>query len=141
MSKPKNHILNISEKYSDYAEARTLDFKQFTPYHMTITDGGYVKLDLWTTGRYFVEFTDYLEMTDGNVVERGREKGNVPINTLEEWLDDLFFPETRNGIMVLSNTRNTIQWQENYTDESRNAEIKQYDSAIRELQRCVEAPK
>ncbi len=92
MSKPKNHIPRLYTRVQAYADARSLDFHLYTPYHMRITDGGYVTLDMWTTGRYYVLMTDYLAMVGGGI-ERGGEKGSVPIKELEPWLDMLFFPE------------------------------------------------
>lgn len=93
MSKQKNHIPGLEDKLVDYAEQRLLDIYQYSPYHLRIMDGGYVVLDLWTTGRYYVVMTDYLEKYDGNVVERGGEKGQLPINDLWPFLDKLFFGE------------------------------------------------
>lgn len=93
MSKPKNHIPELVDRLSNYAERRVLDFSQYSPYHMRIMDGGYVILDVWTTGRYYVVMTDYQEMTDGNVRERGGEKGQIPLKDLWPFLDKLFFGE------------------------------------------------
>lgn len=91
MSKPKNHIPGFTDKVNAYAASRMLDLHQYSPYHFRIMDGGYVVVDLWTTGRYFIMMTDYLELTDGNVVERGGEKGQLPL-TFEKFLDDIFYP-------------------------------------------------
>lgn len=91
MSKPKNHIPGISEKLAAYAQVRALDFHQYSPYHMRIMDGGFVVLDVWTTGRYFIVMTDYLAMTDGNLPERGGEKGQIPINDITNFLDLIFY--------------------------------------------------
>ena len=68
-----------------------LDLHQYSPYHFRIMDGGYVVVDVWTTGRYYVLMTDYLEMAGGGV-ERGGEKGQLPL-TFEHFLDGLFYPE------------------------------------------------
>lgn len=92
MSKPKNHIPGIVETLRDYASKRMLDFHQYSPYHMRIMDGGYVVVDVWTTGRYFIVMTDYAEMTDNNIVERQGEKGQLPVNDIENFLDKIFFP-------------------------------------------------
>jgi hypothetical protein len=95
MAKPKNHIPGLSEKLQVYADSRLLDLHQYSPYHARIMDGGFVVLDIWTTGRYYILTTDYDEMTDGNVIERGGEKGQVPISSvedLESFLDLIFFP-------------------------------------------------
>lgn len=91
MSKPKNHIPNLEDELQQYAEGRMLDFHQYSPYHMRIMDGGYVILDVWTTGRYYIVMTDYKEITDSNIREREGEKGNLPLNTLKLFLDKVFF--------------------------------------------------
>lgn len=77
-----------------YATSRGLDFHQYSKYHMRLMDGGYTVLDIWTTGRYYVLTTDYVEFAKGTV-ERGGEKGLVPgsYEELEKWLDNLFYPE------------------------------------------------
>lgn len=91
MSRQKNHISGLSERLTNYAEKRLLDFHQYSPYHMRITDGGYVIVDVWTTGRYFVVMTDYYLFLDGVVAERAGEKGTLPLDTLWPFLDTLFF--------------------------------------------------
>lgn len=95
MSKPKNHIPGFADRIQNYAEKRSLDLHQYSPYHFRIMDGGYVVVDLWTTGRYYILMTDYLEMTDGNVIERGGEKGSLPLE-LDGYLDNIFYPMERN---------------------------------------------
>lgn len=92
MARRKYHIPLLASRLSNYAETRTLDFHQYSKYHMRIMDGGYTVLDIWTTGRYYVLTTDYSEMGI-EVIERGGEKGNIPENMLDEFLDHLFFPE------------------------------------------------
>lgn len=91
MSKQKNHIPELIDRLNQYVEKRMLDMHQYSPYHMRIMDGGFVVLDVWTTGRYYVVMTDYLEMTDGNVVERQGEKGQLPLDDLWPFLDTLFY--------------------------------------------------
>lgn len=93
MAKQKNHIPGLVDKLTEYAEKRTLDFHQYSPYHMRIMDGGFTVLDVWTTGRYYVLTTDYHELLDDNVVERGGEKGALPLDNLWPFLDKLFYGE------------------------------------------------
>lgn len=96
MAKPKNHIPGLAEKLQVYTDNRLLDMHQYSPYHARIMDGGFVVLDIWTTGRYFILTTDYAVMTDENIIERGGEKGSIPIGSvedLESFLDLIFFPE------------------------------------------------
>jgi|ERR1700761_1753364 len=92
MAKQKNHILGLVDKLHEYANSRLLDFHQYSPYHMRIMDGGFVVLDLWTTGRYYIVMTDYYILTDDNIVERGGEKGSLPYDNVENFLDKIFFP-------------------------------------------------
>lgn len=95
MAKPKNHIPGFSEKMEAYSDSRSLDLHRYSPYHFRIMDGGYVVVDVWTTGRYYVLMTDYNELTDDNVVERQGEKGQLPL-TFERFLDDIFYPMEAN---------------------------------------------
>lgn len=94
--KSKNHVAGIELRLERYAEARSLDFHQYSEYHMRLMDGGYTVLDVWTTGRYYVLTTDYVEMIGPGRTERGSEKGWIPENDeLESWLDELFFPDEK----------------------------------------------
>lgn len=93
MSKPKNHIPKLDNTLAEYTNRRMLDFYQYSPYHFRISDGGFVVLDVWTTGRYYIVMTDYKEMTDGNVAERQGEKGQLPIENVTPFLDKIFFTE------------------------------------------------
>lgn len=76
---------------SAYATDRNLDLRKYSPYHYRMTDGGFTILDMWPTGKYHVLKTDYQGMGIENAVERGYEKGSLPIHTLTEFLDGLFF--------------------------------------------------
>lgn len=91
--KKKKHIAGIDTKLSTYATSRHLDFATYSPYHRRLMDGGYTVIDIWTTGRYYILTTDYLEMTGISMVERSGEKGMLPIESLEQFLDGIFFPE------------------------------------------------
>lgn len=91
MSRPKRHISGLDERLADYADKRLLDFHQYSPYHFRITDSGYVILDAWTTGRYFIVMTDYYLFLDDAVPERAGEKGQIPVDSLWPFLDTIFF--------------------------------------------------
>jgi len=106
MGKPKYHIPGFSERIADYAEKRVLDFVQFSPYHMRVSDGGYTAMDLWTTGRYFIVMTDYQETMDGNVAERQGEKGNLPIDNLWPFLDTVFFGADMTDVALVKEHQN-----------------------------------
>ena len=90
MKKPKNHIPGFGERLAAYAEENLLELHQYSPYHFRLMDSGYVVVDAWTTGRYYVVTTDYLALAGGGV-ERGGEKGSLPVDKLEEYLDGIFF--------------------------------------------------
>lgn len=74
---------------------RLLDFKQFSPFHMRITDGGYTILDVWTTGKYYIVRSNYHQMLDTPIVERGGEKGRLGTTeyAIYKHLDGIFYPE------------------------------------------------
>lgn len=90
--KRKIHIAGLTDKLAAYCEDYALDLQQYSPYHLRLMDGGFVVLDVWTTGRYYVLTTDYLAMnSEVSLVERGGEKGQLP-NDIKPFLDKLFFP-------------------------------------------------
>ena len=91
----KFHIPGLPKRLYDYAESRALEFHIYSQYHMRLMDGGFTVLDIWTTGKYYVLATDYLEMLGPRkAIERGGEKGMIPDNSkMQVWLDKLFFPE------------------------------------------------
>lgn len=96
--KRQYHDKSLPEKLTHYAESRSLEFQQYSEYHMRLMDGGYTVIDIWTTGRYWIMTTDYLDMGI-QAVERGSEKGVLPSNNMLKlgmWLDKLFFPEGNN---------------------------------------------
>lgn len=89
MSRRNKHIPNFDTILRTYAENHLLDLYQYSPYHYRLTDSGYTTVDMWTTGRYYVMTTDYLELVGEGMVERGGEKGSLPTN-LDDFLDKLF---------------------------------------------------
>lgn len=94
MSKRKQHIPNLLNTLSDYADARELLFLAFSKYHMRMTDEGFTVIDIWTTGRYYVVSTDYnVKYPDAPLIERQGEKGSLPLEMTElhAFLDTLFF--------------------------------------------------
>lgn len=97
MSKPKNHIPDFGARLEAYAQLRGLDLHQYSMFHFRIMDGGFVVLDTWTTGRYFIVLTDYNTMTDDNIIERQGEKGQLPITSLSPFLDEIFYPSMNQG--------------------------------------------
>jgi hypothetical protein len=96
MSRPrKAHHTSLTTSLQKYAKGRALEYSRYSPFHMRLMDGGFTVLDVWTTARYYVLTTDYLEMLGKGHVERGGEKGYIPLNPdkQREFLDKLFFPE------------------------------------------------
>lgn len=103
--KPRQHHKGLPATLRRYADSRALDFHQYSKYHMRLMDGGFTVLDVWTTGRYYILATDYLDMVGTDHIERAGEKGNlnftdfsIPGNKpkLYTWLDRIFFPEESN---------------------------------------------
>lgn len=92
MPRQKNHIPGLADKLAQYADGKLLDLHQYTPYHLRLTDGGFVALDVWTTGRYFILMTDYAAITGYKQVERQGEKGQLPLNGLDDFLTEIFYP-------------------------------------------------
>lgn len=90
MGKPKNHIPGLAEKLSAYSEENDKIFEQYSPYHMRVMDGGYTVVDVWSTGRYYIVTTDYLALAGGGL-ERGGEKGQLPIDDIDGFLSGIFY--------------------------------------------------
>lgn len=95
MSKRKRqHYAHLSKILEEYTNERSLDFERYSDFHMRLMDGGFTTLDVWTTGRYYVLHTDYSAQDNQSVIERGGEKGMVPLDSgvdLYDWLDKLFY--------------------------------------------------
>lgn len=94
----KPHYPELISILKAYCDSRTLDFHQYSAFHMRIMDGGYTVLDIWTTGRYYILTTDYLEMIGPGITERGNEKGDLLFfvddkDLFRDWLDGVFFPD------------------------------------------------
>lgn len=89
------HDTTLPAKLKRYADDHMLDFAQYSQYHLRLMDGGLTVLDIWTSGKYYIVATDYLQMCGEGTIERAGEKGNVPSNDmlkLAAWLDKIFFP-------------------------------------------------
>lgn len=71
----------------------------FSPYHMRVDDHGYVSVDLWTTGRYYVAMCDYSFLDDA-IPTRGGEKGQITQEEITPFLDKLFFGNEEIGQYV-----------------------------------------
>lgn len=84
----------LPDRLQQYAERRVLDCNRFSRYHMRIDDGGYIEVDVWTTGKYHIRKTDYRTMMGKSYIERNNETGTLPLDHLEAYLDKIFFPET-----------------------------------------------
>lgn len=88
----KQYNTKLIHKLEEYAKSRTLEFNQYSPYHMRLSDSGYVCIDIWTTGKYYVKQTDYYLVANKPITERGGEKGNIPGGKRTyRFLDKLFF--------------------------------------------------
>lgn len=94
MSRRRNpHYTQLPDLLQQYADSRTLDFHRYSEYHMRIIDGGMAVLDAWTTAKYWVKETNYVDAAPGLLVERGGETGLLPTKKkpLFDFLDKLFF--------------------------------------------------
>lgn len=91
MKKKYTYTTKLVRKLEAYAISRSLEFDQYSPWHMRLMDGGYVTVDVWTTRKYYVKQTDYHKLTKQLIVERAGEKGMVPKLNLYKFLDKLFF--------------------------------------------------
>lgn len=90
MKHKKTYNDELIKRLETYANDRTIDMNEFSPYHMRLTDG-YTIIDMWTTYKYYVLKTDYSSMTDKGIIERGGEDGYLPRKKLERFLDNLFY--------------------------------------------------
>lgn len=85
----KKHNYNLPKLLEQYASTRMLTYHQYSEYHMRLMDG-FTVVDIWTSGKYYVLSTNYIDMTDRVIVERGGEKGTLTGDTYT-FLDDLFY--------------------------------------------------
>lgn len=86
----KYHIPGFEQTLKKYADSRVLDLAKLSPWHLRLTDGGYTTVDAWTTGKYYIQATDYVGL-DLKTPERTYEKGNLPMGELTEFLDKIFY--------------------------------------------------
>jgi hypothetical protein len=90
----KTHYGYLITWFNDYAKVHHLRFDVYSPYHMRLMDEGTVVLDAWTTGKYYVKETNYVEYHAG-IIERGTEKGELPVDSqtaFNMFLNRLFNP-------------------------------------------------
>lgn len=85
----KHHNFKLPGLLESYADSRNITFHQYSEYHMRLMDG-FTVIDIWTSGRYYVLSTNYAEMTDKSIVERGGEKDELNDDTYT-FLDNLFY--------------------------------------------------
>lgn len=93
MSKRKHRKDDVPASLKRWSDTRTIEMLEFSPIHRRLT-GGFTSVDIWpTTGRYWVGQTEYHKMTDEKIIERGGEKGELPVGNeaILEFLDKLFF--------------------------------------------------
>jgi len=89
----KQHWPELRELLQRYCLSRKLDFYAYGAYHMKIRDSGFTCISIWTTGKYFVEETNYSEIAGERSYERTDERGKLPRDKkkLGRWLDGLFY--------------------------------------------------
>lgn len=90
------HYNQLESWLREYAHKNDLTFQKYSPYHMRLIDSLQTMLDVWTTGKYYVKDTNYLEIApEVSLVERAGEKGFIETSDKKKftrWLDKLFFP-------------------------------------------------
>lgn len=90
----KTHYSYLPGWFMAYAKSHNMRFDVYSTYHMRLMDDSIVCLDAWTTGKYYIKETNYVEYHAG-IVERGGEKGQLPTDSQTEFnmfLNKLFFP-------------------------------------------------
>lgn len=93
MARRRHRGDDVSGTLHGWSDTRTIELLEFSPIHRRLTDG-FTSIDIWpTTGRYWVGQTEYYKMTDKHIVERGGEKGELPMGdeAIIAFLDKLFF--------------------------------------------------
>jgi hypothetical protein len=85
----KHHNWQLPGMLEAYAEERSLDFQQYSEFHLRLIYKPVVVFDCWTTEKYYIKETDYFH----DIIERGGETGFLPTKKkqLYDFLDKIFF--------------------------------------------------
>src|SRR2546423_311375 len=88
----RTHPDSLPTLLERYAQPRTFEYRRYSPYHLRLIDQDFTVIDCWTTGKYYVQQTNYNLQSKKPIIERGGEKGWLPGDSeLEQWLDKLFY--------------------------------------------------
>lgn len=93
MARRKKHRPGFEDLLRRYADSRLLDIDVLAGGQLRITDSGYIKIDVWTTGKYHIVQDNSHEITECHVISRQTERGTLPVERVEvgRFLDKLFF--------------------------------------------------
>lgn len=94
MSRRKNdHYHQLADFLQEYAIKNDLHYARYSEYHMRLIQGDMVCFDVWTTAKYYIVGTEFLEYGE-HITERAGEKGSVPTTKKElyAFLNRLFYP-------------------------------------------------
>lgn len=86
------NLQNFLRKYTDDRMLELIEFNEGK--HFRIIDQVTATIDIWpTTGSYYVQTTNYVDIAPGKISERGGEKGKLPFShkKAEKFLDKLFY--------------------------------------------------
>lgn len=91
--KARVHHPVLAVALKKYAAQHGFYYTMYSAYHMRVIQKDMVCLDVWTTGKYYIVSTEYVDYGAG-LVERAGEKGQIPLKQkqLHDFLNKLFYP-------------------------------------------------
>lgn len=89
----KTHHWQLPKLLEQYAKENGFFYVRYSEYHMRIIQDDIVCFDAWTTAKYYIVGTEFVEYGAG-MTERAGEKGILPTNKKElySFLNKLFYP-------------------------------------------------
>lgn len=91
--KHNTHYPQLPEFLEQYAKDNDFFYARYSEYHMRIIQDDIVCFDAWTTAKYYIVGTEFVEY-GANITERAGEKGQLPTKKKElyNFLNKLFYP-------------------------------------------------
>jgi len=92
-NRKSEHYSELPTLLKEYANRNDLFYARYSEYHMRIIQGDMVCFDVWTTAKYYIVGTEFVEYGE-SITERAGEKGQIPTNkkALNSFLNKLFYP-------------------------------------------------
>ena len=89
----KHHYTELPGLLKRYAKARKFELRKINQWQYRIVDKGFTAVDVWTTAKYHIIYTNYHKITEQQIYERTDEWGTLrPAKTeLGRFLDNLFY--------------------------------------------------